>query len=57
MYSYEIQKLLELKNYYVSVKEYEQIIKSPQVNYVKYNGQSFHISTSDNYQFVLKIKL
>ena len=57
MYSYEIQKLLELRNYYVSVKEYEQIIKSPQVNYVKYTGQLFHISTSDNYQFVLKIKL
>lgn len=57
MYSYEIQKLLELRNYYVSVKEYEQIIKSPQVDHIKYEGQSFKIWTKDGYQFVLKIKL
>lgn len=57
MYSEEIKELLELRNYYVSVKEYEQIIKSPQVNYVKYTGQLFHISTSDGYNFTLRIKL
>ena len=57
MYSHEIQQLLELRNNLVSVKEYLQIIKSPQVDHIKYCGQQFHIYTTDGYQFVLKIKL
>lgn len=56
MYSEEIQKLLELRNYYVSVKEYIQIIKSPQINYVKYDNELFYISTADGYNFILKLK-
>ena len=57
MYSQEIQKLLELRNYYVSVKEYIQIIKSPQIDHVKYENQTFKIWTNDGYRFALKIKL
>ena len=57
MYSHEIQELLELRNNLVSVKEYIEIIKSPQVIYVKYTNQLFHIWTTDGYRFVLKIKL
>lgn len=56
MYSHEIQALLELKNNLVSVKEYIQIIKSPQVDHVLYKGQMFHIWTTDGYQFKLKIR-
>ena len=57
MYSYEIQELLELRNYYVSVKEYMEIIKSPQIDHIKYENQTFKIWTNDGYQFKLKIKL
>ncbi len=56
MYSHEIQKLLELRNYYVSVKEYMQIIKSPQIDHIKYENQTFKIWTTDNYKFSLRIK-
>lgn len=57
MYSHEIEKLLELRNNLVSVKEYIEIIKSSQVDHVLYKGQQFHIWTTDGYRFVLKIKL
>ena len=57
MYSWEIQQLLELKNHLVSVKEYIQIIKSPQIDHIKYCNQQFHIYTNDGYQFVLRVKL
>ena len=56
MYSHEIQQLLELRNNLVNLKEYEQIIKSPQIDHVLYKNQSFHIWTNDNYYFKLKIK-
>lgn len=56
MYSEEIKQLLELRNYYVSVKEYTQIIKSPQVDHIQYKGQQFHIWTTDGYRFVLNLK-
>lgn len=57
MYSYEIEKLLELRDNLVSIKEYIEIIKSPQVDHIVYKGQLFHIYTTDGYRFVLKIKL
>lgn len=56
MYSYEIQKLLELKNNLVSLKEYIQIIKSPQIDHVLYKGQQFYIWTTDGYSFKLTIR-
>ena len=56
MYSHEIQALLELKNNLVSVKEYIQIIKSPQIDHVLYKGQQFHIWTTDGYYFKLTLK-
>ena len=55
MYSEEIKKLVELRNYYVSVKEYIQIIKSPQIDHIKYENESFNIWTTDGYYFKLKI--
>ena len=56
MYSYEIEKLLELRNNLVSLKEYEQIVKSPQIDHVLYKGQQFHIWTTDGYKFKLQIR-
>ena len=56
MYSWEIQKLLELRNSLVSIKEYYQIIKSPQIDHVLYKGQQFHIWTTDGYYFKLTLK-
>lgn len=56
MYSHEIEKLLEIRNNLVNLKEYEQIIKSPQVDHVLYKNQTFHIWTTDGYKFNLKIR-
>ena len=57
MYSEEIKRLLELKNYYVTLQEYEQIIKSPQIDHIKYENQMFKLWTKDGYSFALKLKL
>lgn len=56
MYSEEIKNLIELKNYYIELKEYLEIIKSPQVDHIKYENQSFNIWTKDGYYFKFKIK-
>lgn len=56
MYSYEIENLLKLKNYLVSVQEYLEIVKSPQIDHIKYENDAFNIWTNDNYNFILKIR-
>lgn len=56
MYSHEIQELLKIKNNLVTIKEYIEIIKSPQVNKVKFDNEQFYLWTDDNYKFVLKIR-
>ena len=56
MYSYEIEMLLKLRNNLVSIKEYIQIISSPQVDHVLYKDNEFHLWTTDNYYFKLKIR-
>lgn len=56
MYSHEIEKLLELRNYYVSYKEYIEIIKSPQIDHIKYENQGFSIWTKDDYFFRLRLR-
>jgi hypothetical protein len=56
MYSHEIQKLLELRNNIVSYKEYIEIVKSPQVDHIKYEDEQFKVWTNDGYTFSLKIK-
>ena len=55
MYSYEIEKLLNLRNNLVTLKEYLEITNSPQVDHVKYENNEFHIWTTDGYKFTLKI--
>lgn len=56
MYSNEIEKLLKLRNYLVSVQEYLEIIKSPQIDHIKYENEVFKIWTTDGYNFTLKIR-
>ena len=56
MYSYEIAKLLELRYNLISIKEYIQIIESPQVDHIKYENDIFKIWTNDGYTFTLKIR-
>ena len=56
MYSHEIQELLKIKNNLVTIKEYIEIIKSPQVNKVKFDNEQFYLLTTDNYKFVLNIE-
>jgi hypothetical protein len=59
MYSWELQKLLELKNYLLDVKEYFKICEeSPQITRVYYDvfNDIFVIQTSDNYEFKFKVR-
>lgn len=56
MYSEEIKRLIEQRNYLISIKEYIEIIRSPQVDHVTYKNQQFILWTNDGYQFKLQIK-
>lgn len=56
MYSWEIAKLLKLRYNLVSIKEYLEIIKSPQIDHIKYENDTFFLWSSDGYSFKLKIK-
>lgn len=59
MYSWEIQQLMELKQYLISVKEYLKICNtSPQIREVKYDpyNDNFMIDTDDNYKVYFKVK-
>lgn len=59
MYSHEIEQLLKLRNYLISVEEYIRLVSSNQVKWVKYNPfeDKFYISTEDNYNYNFKVKL
>ena len=58
MYSHEIEQLLKLKNYILSVKEYFNVCSSSQIKYIKYDPfeDVFYISTEDKYNFKFRIK-
>ena len=55
MYSHEIEELLRVRNYLVTLQEYKWIVTSPQVVHVKYENDEFKIKTSDGYKFTLKL--
>jgi hypothetical protein len=55
MYSYEIEKLLKLRQNLLSIQEYLEITKSPQIDHIKYEDNEFKIWTNDGYTFKLKI--
>ena len=59
MYSWEIKKLLELKEYIISSNEYAYILNtSPQISGVEYKAfeDTFYLWTDDNYTLKFKIK-
>ena len=56
MYSEEIAKLLKLRQNLVSVQEYLEIVKSPQIDHIKYENDIFFLWSNDGYSFKLKIK-
>ena len=59
MYSWEIQQLLELKNYLIDVEDYIKICNtSPQIKEINYNAfeDNFHIATEDRYDFKFNVK-
>lgn len=58
MYSYEIEKLLKVKNYLISNKDYFNILNtSPQISEVRYTDydKKYYIKTKDNYYFNFKV--
>lgn len=59
MYSWEIQQLMEMRNYLISVEEYLSICgTSPQIIEVKYDAyqDNFMIKTNDDYNVYFKVK-
>ena len=59
MYNWEIQNLMQLKNYLINVEEYLQICNtSPQIREVKYDPyqDNFMIETDENYKVYFKVK-
>lgn len=58
MYSYEIQQLMELKNYLLDVQEYFRVCNSSQIIRIKYNpfDDTFYIETNDNYKWTFKVR-
>ena len=57
MYSWEIDQLLKIKHYIISVSEYCEIMStSPQIIDVKYKDGMFKFITNDNYEFKVKVK-
>ncbi len=59
MYSWEIDKLLKLKNYLLGSKEYLELCSnSSQITRVTYNpyDDTFYIKTNDGYEWVFKVR-
>ena len=56
MHSNEIEKLLKLRQNLVSIQEYLEIVKSPQIDHIKYENDIFFLWSNDGYSFKLKIK-
>ena len=55
MYSHEIKELLKIKKNIVNLKEYINIVSSPQIDHIKYVDGMFNIWTTDGYKFELKL--
>ena len=59
MYSWEIQQLMEYKNYLLTCKEYiDMVFGSSQITRVRYNPYSndYEIWTTDDYYVRFKVK-
>lgn len=59
MYSYEIERLLLIKQNVITISEYFEIIStSPQITHIKYTAwdDTTEINTEDKYHFKFKVK-
>lgn len=57
MYSWEIDRLLKIKQNVISIGEYFEILStSPQINHVKYENDYYTIETDDKYKFKVYVK-
>ena len=59
MYTWEIEQLLTLKEYLLSVEEYLKILDtSPQIRQVSYNSftDEFYIETDERFKATFKVK-
>ena len=59
MYSYEIQQLMELKNYLLRVEEYLYVLEtSPQIERCTYNAynDNYYMKTTDDYQWNFRVR-
>ena len=58
MYSHEIEQLLKLRNYVISVEESLKIASSSQIKLIKYDtfNDTFYISTEDKYNFKFEVR-
>lgn len=60
MYSWEIQELMQLREYILEAQEYLRILNtSPQIYNVSYDAYNdlFHIGTDDNYDWNFRVYL
>lgn len=60
MYSEEIKRLLEMRNYIIDSETYHSVFNpknTPQINYAEYNAfeDNLRVHTSDNYDFKFKV--
>lgn len=57
MYSWEIERLLKIKQNILSTSEYlEMMSSSPQISHVKYDNGCYNIETEDGYKFRVHVK-
>lgn len=59
MYSWEIQQLMELRNFLLEIKDYIEITStSPQIYLIgyDYNTDTYYWETNDNYKWSFKVR-
>lgn len=59
MYSWEIQQLMELRNYLLEIKDYVDITStSPQIYLMcyDYSTDKYYWKTNDNYEWSFKVR-
>lgn len=57
MYSYEIEKLLQEKQFVINIEDYKLISDSTQVCFIKYDpwNDSFVVNTDDGYTWRFRV--
>lgn len=57
MYSYEIEKLLQEREFIIGIEDYKRIVNSSQICFIKYDpwDDSFIINTDDRYSWRFRV--